>query len=143
MNTAIENKKNEVKNNVKKLFESFEKEAKTTLAVCPKWEVLNVDIYAVGSDVTLLLKESKEVKMKISYKKGRGNIKESFETNVSAYGSFNPLTDNVISNYYTSVADIIQHKDMLTMLKNIMQASIDCLAAYYKEYETLESQEEV
>ncbi len=121
MNTSVETKKNEVRNNIENMFESATEKFKDIIAVCPDWEVEDVDVSYASILLYLKLKgveSSRQIEVRYQAK-GRWQD-ESFETNVAACGSFDLLEASDNLKYYTAVGSILSHKDMLSSLKEAM-----------------------
>ena len=80
--------------------------------------------------------------MVIRYQAKVGNFQEeSFNTNVSCFGSFDLLETNENLKYYTAVGDILNHKDMLSLLKETMVLFANKIAELRKEYDKLDKED--
>lgn len=80
--------------------------------------------------------------MVIRYQAKVGNFQEeSFNTNVASFGSFDLLETNENLKYYTAVGDILNHKDMLSLLKETMVFSANKIAELRKEYDKLDKED--
>ena len=138
MNTNIETKKKDVFANIKKMLESATKKIKNIVAVCPDWEVADVYPGYKSLVVYLELKGVQNRRMEIRYQAKLGNWQdEAFETNVSACGSFDLLQSNDNLKYYTAVGDILNHKGMLSLLKDTMVFYSEAIAKLRNEYDKL------
>lgn len=122
MNNSVEIKKAEVRKNIENMFESASKKIKDIISVCPDWEVEGIDLGYKSLIVHLILKGvERDRDLVIRYQAKVGNLQEeSFNTNVACCGSFDLLDANDNLKYYTAVGDILNHKDMLSFLKEIM-----------------------
>ena len=122
MNNSVEIKKAEVRKNIENMFESASKKIKDIISVCPDWEVEGIDLGYKSLIVHLNLKGvERDRDLVIRYQAKVGNLQEeSFNTNVACCGSFDLLDANDNLKYYTAVGDILNHKDMLSFLKEIM-----------------------
>lgn len=122
MNTSVETKKAEVRKNIENMFESAKKKIKDIISVCPDWEVEGISLGYKSLIVQLNLKGvERDRDMVIRYQAKVGNFQEeSFNTNVASCGSFDLLDANDNLKYYTAVGDILNHKDMLSLLKDTM-----------------------
>lgn len=80
--------------------------------------------------------------MVIRYQAKVGNFQEeSFNTNVASFGSFDLLETNENLKYYTAVGDILNHKDMLSLLKEAMVFFANKIAELRKEYDKLDKED--
>lgn len=122
MNTSVETKKAEVRKNIKNTLDSAKIKIKDIISVCPDWEVEGIDLGYKSLIVLLNLKGvERDRDMVIRYQAKVGNFQEeSFNTNVASCGSFDLLDANDNLKYYTAVGDILNHKDMLSLLKDTM-----------------------
>lgn len=122
MSNPVETKKAEVRKNIENKFESATKKIKDIISVCPDWEVECIDLGYKSLIVHLNLKGvERDRDLVIRYQAKVGNLQEeSFNTNVACCGSFDLLDANDNLKYYTAVGDILNHKDMLSFLKEIM-----------------------
>ena len=142
MNNSIETKKEEVRKNIKNAFESATKKIRDIISVCPDWEVEGIDLGYKSLTVHLSLKGvEKDRSMEIRYQAKVGNIQEeSFNTNVACCGSFDLLDANDNLKYYAAVGDILNHKDMLSLLKETMVFFANKIAELRKEYDKLDKE---
>ena len=122
MNNSVETKKAEVRKNIENVFESATKKIQNIISVCPDWEVEGIDLGYKSLIVHLNLKGvGRDRDMVIRYQAKVGNFQEeSFNTNVACCGSFDLLDASDNLKYYTAVGDILNHKDMLSLLKETM-----------------------
>lgn len=122
MDYSVDTKKEEVRKNIENMFESAKQKIKDQMSVCPDWWVESISLGYKSLKVSLKLKwVAKDMRMEIRYQSKVGNIHaESFETNIATCGNFDLLEENDNLTYYTAVGDILNHKDMLSTLKEIM-----------------------
>lgn len=122
MNNSVETKKVEVRKNIKNTLESATKKIKDIISVCPDWEVEYIDLGFKSLNVRLNLKGvERDRSLVIRYQKKDGNFQEeSFNTNVASCGEFDLIEANDNLKYYTAIGDILNHKDMLSLLKETM-----------------------
>ena len=123
MNNSVETKKEEVRKNIKNAFESATKKIRDIISVCPDWEVEGIDVGYKSLIAQLNLK-------------GVGR-----DTNVASFGSFDLLETNENLKYYTAVGDILNHKDMLSLLKETMFFFANKIAELRKEYDKLDKED--
>ena len=143
MNNSVETKKAEVRKNVKNTLESAKIKIINVISVCHDWEVEYIDLGFNSLNVRLNLKGvERDRSLEIRYKKKDGNFQEeSFNTNVASCGSFDLLDANDNLKYYTAVGDILNHKGMLSLLKDTMVHFTNKLIELRKEYDELEQQD--
>ena len=143
MNNSVETKKEEVRKNIENMFESATKKIKDIISVCPDWEVEGIDLGYKSLNVNLNLKGvERDRDMVIRYQAKVGNFQEeSFNTNVACCGSFDLLGENDNLKYYTAVGDILNHKDMLSLLKETMVFFANKIAELRKEYDKLDKED--
>lgn len=143
MNNSVETKKAEVRKNIENMFESATKKIKDIISVCPDWEVEGIDLGYKSLTVHLSLKGvEKDRSMEIRYQAKVGNIQEeSFNTNVACCGSFDLLEANDNLKYYAAVGDILNHKDMLSLLKETMVYFTNKIIELRKEYDKLDQED--
>lgn len=122
MNNSVETKKAEVRKNIKNTLESATKKIKDIISVCPDWEVEYIDLGFKSLSVYLNLKGvERDRSLVIRYQAKAGNFQEeSFNTNVASCGEFDLIEANDNLKYYTAIGDILNHKDMLSLLKDTM-----------------------
>lgn len=122
MNNSVETKKEEVRKNIKNMFESATKKIRDIISVCPDWEVEYIDFGFKSLNVCLNLKGvERNRSLVIRYQKKNGFFQEeSFNTNVASCGEFDLIEANDNLKYYTAVGDILNHKDMVSLLKETM-----------------------
>lgn len=122
MNNSVETKKAEVRKNIDNMFESATKKIKDIISVCPDWEVEGIDLGYKSLIVHLNLKGvERDRDLVIRYQAKVGNFQEeSFNTNVASCGEFDLIEANDNLKYYTAVGDILNHKDMVSLLKETM-----------------------
>lgn len=143
MNNSVETKKAEVRKNIENMFESATKKIKDIISVCPDWEVEGIDLGYKSLIVHLNLKGvERDRDLVIRYQAKVGNFQEeSFNTNVASFGSFDLLETNENLKYYTAVGDILNHKDMLSLLKETMFFFANKIAELRKEYDKLDKED--
>lgn len=143
MNNSVETKKAEVRKNIENMFESATKKIKDIISVCPDWEVAGIDLGYKSLIVHLNLKGvERDRDLVIRYQAKVGNFQEeSFNTNVASLGSFDLLETNENLKYYTAVGDILNHKDMLSLLKETMVFFANKIAELRKEYDKLDQED--
>ena len=139
MSTSVETKKEEARKNIENMFESATKKIKDILSVCPDWEVEGIDLGYKSLIVHLNLKGvERDRDLVIRYQAKVGNFQEeSFNTNVACCGSFDLLDANDNLKYYTAIGDILNHKDMLSLLKETMVYFTNKLVELRKELDKL------
>lgn len=122
MNNSVETKKAEVRKNIENMFESATKKIKDIISVCPDWEVEGIDLGYKSLIVHLNLKGvERDRDLVIRYQAKVDNFQEeSFNTNVASCGEFDLIEANDNLKYYTAVGDILNHKDMVSLLKETM-----------------------
>lgn len=143
MNNSVETKKAEVRKNIKNTLESATKKIKDIISVCPDWEVEDVSLGYKSLTVYLNLKGVEEKRdLAIRYQAKAGNFQEeSFNTNVACCGSFDLIEANDNLKYYTAIGDILNHKDMLSLLKDTMVYFTNKLVELDKEYDKLDQED--
>lgn len=143
MNNSVETKKAEVRKNIEYMFDSATKKVKNIISVCPDWEVEGIDLGYKSLIVHLNLKGvERDRDLVIRYQAKVGNIQEeSFNTNVACCGSFELLDANDNLKYYTAVGDILNHKGMLSRLKDSMAFHTNLIIALRKEYDKLDQED--
>ena len=143
MNNSVETKKAEVRKNIENMFESATKKIKDIISVCPDWEVEGIDLGYKSLIVHLNLKGvERDRSMEIRYQAKVGNFQEeSFNTNVACCGSFDLLDANDNLKYYTAVGDILNHKDMLSLLKETMVYFTNRLIELREEFDKLRKED--
>lgn len=143
MNNSVETKKEDVRKNIKNAFESATKKIKDIISVCPDWEVEGIDLGYKSLNVHLNLKGvERERDMVIRYQAKVGNFQEeSFNTNVACCGSFDLLGENDNLKYYTAVGDILNHKCMLSLLKDSMAFYTNLIIELRNEYDKLDKED--
>ena len=143
MNNSVETKKAEVKKNVKNTLESAKIKIINVISVCHDWEVEYVDLGFNSLNVRLNLKGVEiDRSLEIRYQKKDGNFQEeSFNTNVACCGSFDLLDANDNLKYYTAVGDILNHKDMLSLLKDTMVYFTNKLIELREEFDKLRKED--
>lgn len=143
MNNSVDTKKEEVRKNIENMFESATKKIKDIISVCPDWEVEGIDLGYKSLIVHLNLKGvEKDRSMEIRYQAKVGRIhEESFSTNVACCGSFDLLGANDNLKYYTAVGDILNHKGMLSLLKDSMASYTNLIIELRKEYDKLDQED--
>ena len=143
MITSVETKKEEVRKNIKNAFESATKKIKDILSVCPDWEVEGIDLGYKSLIVHLNLKGvERDRDLVIRYQAKVNNFQEeSFNTNVACCGSFDRLDANDHLKYYTAIGDILNHTDMLSLLKETMVYFTNKFIDLRKEYDKLDKED--
>lgn len=143
MNNSVETKKAEVKKNVKNTLESAKIKIINVISVCHDWEVEYVDLGFNSLIVHLNLKGvERDRRLEIRYQKKDGNFQEeSFNTNVASCGSFDLLDANDNLKYYTAIGDILNHKDMLSLLKETMVYFTNKLIELREEFDKLRKED--
>lgn len=143
MSNPVETKKAEVRKNIENMFESATKKIKDIISVCPDWEVEGIDLGYKSLIVHLNLKGvERDRDLVIRYQAKVGNLQEeSFNTNVACCGSFDLLEANDNLKYYAAVGDILNHKDMLSLLKEAMVYFTNKIIELRKEYDKLDQED--
>ena len=139
MSTSVETKKEEARKNIENMFESATKKIKDILSVCPDWEVEGIDLGYKSLIVHLNLKGvERDRDLVIRYQAKVNNFQEeSFNTNVASCGEFDLIEANDNLKYYTAIGDILNHKDMLSLLKETMVYFTNKLVELRKELDKL------
>lgn len=139
MSTSAETKKEEVRKNIKNAFESATKKINEIISVCPDWQVDDIDLGYKSLIVHLNLKGvERDRDLMIRYQAKVGNFQEeSFNTNVASCGEFDLIEANDNLKYYTAIGDILNHKDMLSLLKETMVYFTNKLVELRKELDKL------
>lgn len=142
MNNSVETKKAEVVKNIENMFESAKNKIKNILSVCPDWEVEDISLGYKSLIVHLNLKGvSRGRDLVIRYQEKIGEIQEEcFETNVACCGSFDLLDENDNLKYYAAIGDILNHKDMLSLLKETMVYYTNRISELREEYRKLDQE---
>ena len=143
MNNSVETKKAEVRKNIKNTLESAKIKSINVISVCPDWEVEGVSLGYKSLIVLLNLKGvERDRSLVIRYQAKAGNFQEeSFDTNVASCGEFDLLEANDNLKYYTAIGDILNHKDMLSLLKDTMVYFTNKLVELDKEYDKLDQED--
>ena len=143
MNNSVETKKEEVRKNIKNTLESAKIKIINVISVCPDWEVEYIDFGFKSLNVCLNLKGvERNRSLVIRYQKKNGFFQEeSFNTNVASCGSFDLLGANDNLKYYTAVGDILNHKGMLSLLKDSMASYTNLIIELRKEYDKLDQED--
>ena len=145
MNNSVETKKAEVRKNIKNTLESAKIKIINVISVCPDWEVEGVSLGYKSLIVLLNLKGvERDRSLVIRYQAKAGNFQEeSFDTNVASCGEFDLLEANDNLKYYTAIGDILNHKDMLSLLKDTMVYFTNKLVELDKEYDKLDQEDQL
>lgn len=143
MNNSVETKKAEVRKNIKNTLESAKIKIINVISVCPDWEVEGVSLGYKSLIVLLNLKGvERDRSLVIRYQAKAGNFQEeSFSTNVASCGEFDLIEANDNLKYYTAIGDILNHKDMLSLLKDTMVYFTNKLVELDKEYDKLDQED--
>lgn len=143
MNNSVETKKAEVRKNIKNTLESATKKIKDIISVCPDWEVEDVSLGYNSLSVCLNLKGvERDRSLVIRYQAKAGNFQEeSFNTNVASCGEFDLIEANDNLKYYTAIGDILNHKDMLSLLKETMIYFTNKLIELREEFDKLRKED--
>lgn len=143
MITSVETKKEEVRKNIKNAFESATKKINEIISVCPDWQVDDIDLGYKSLIVHLNLKGvERDRDLVIRYQAKVGNFQEeSFNTNVASCGEFDLIEANDNLKYYTAIGDILNHKDMLSLLKETMVYFTNKLVELRKELDKLRKED--
>ena len=142
MTASVETKKVELRNNIKNMLESATNKVKSIVSVCPDWEVTDVCPGYKSLIAYLELKEVQNRRLEIRYQAKAGSWQdEAFETNVASCGSFDLLQTSDNLKYYTAIGDILNHKDMLALLKETMVFYSEEITKLRKEYDKLEEED--
>lgn len=143
MNNSVETKKAEVRKNIKNILDSAKIKIINVISVCPDWEVEYIDLGFKSLNVCLNLKGvERNRSLVIRYQKKDGNFQEeSFNTNVASCGEFDLIEANDNLKYYTAIGDILNHKDMLSLLKDTMVYFTNKLVELDKEYDKLDQED--
>lgn len=143
MNNSVETKKEEVRKNIKNTLESATKKIKDIISVCPDWEVEYIDLGFKSLNVRLNLKGvERDRSLVIRYQAKAGNFQEeSFNTNVASCGEFDLIEANDNLKYYTAIGDILNHKDMLSLLKETMVYFTNKLIELREEFDKLRKED--
>lgn len=143
MNNSVKTKKAEVRKNMENVFESATKKIQNIISVCPEWLVEDVSSGYKSLKVYLKLKNvAKDMRMEIRYQAKVGRIhEESFETDIATYGNFALLENSDELVYYTAVGDVLNHKDMLSFLKEIMVFYTKKITELKEEYDKLDKED--
>ena len=139
MNKSIEARKNEIQNDIQDILKSALFRIKKVIGVCPQWEVLDVSS-GYNSMIVVLKLEGVETdrNIQIRYQAKTKRQDEFFETNVAACGSFDLLKDSDSLKYYTAIGELLNHKDMLSLLKDYMAFYTTAIVEFEKELNKLE-----
>ena len=143
MNNSVKTKKAEVRKNIKNTLKSAKIKIINVISVCPDWEVECIDLGYKSLTVYLNLKGVEEKRdLAIRYQAKAGNFQEeSFNTNVASCGIFDLLEANDNLKYYTAIGDILNHKDMLSLLKDSMASYTNLIIELDKEYDKLDQED--
>lgn len=143
MNNSVETKKAEVRKNIKNTLESAKIKIINVISVCPDWEVEGVSLGYKSLIVLLNLKGvERDRSLVIRYQAKAGNFQEeSFDTNVASCGEFDLIEANDNLKYYTAIGDILNHKDLLSLLKDTMVYFTNKLVELDKEYDKLDQED--
>lgn len=143
MNNSVETKKAEVRKNIKNTLESAKIKIINVISVCPDWEVEDVSLGYKSLSVCLNLKGvERDRSLVIRYQAKAGNFQEeSFNTNVASCGEFDLLEANDNLKYYTAIGDILNHKDMLSLLKDTMVYFTNKLIELREEFDKLRKED--
>lgn len=143
MNNSVKTKKAEVRKNIENVFESATKKIQNIISVCPEWLVEDVSSGYKSLKVYLKLKNvAKDMRMEIRYQAKVGRIhEESFETNIATCGNFALLENSDELVYYTAVGDVLNHKDMLSFLEEIMVFYTKEITELKEEYNKLDKED--
>lgn len=143
MNNSVETKKAEVRKNVKNTLESAKIKIINVISVCHDWEVEGIDLGYKSLIVHLNLKGVEiDRDLVIRYQAKDGNFQEeSFNTNVASCGRFDLIEANDNLKYYTAIGDILNHKDMLSLLKETMVYFTNKLIELREEFDKLRKED--
>lgn len=142
MNNSVETKKADVRRNIENVFGLATKKIKDIISVCPNWRVENVAIGYKGCRVDLdLMGIERYRELVIRYQAKIENFQEEcFETDVPNCGSFALLDENDDLKYYAAIGDILNHKDMLSLLKETMVYYTNRFSELREEYRKLDQE---
>lgn len=141
MSNSIDTKKDEIRKNFDNMFESAKKKIKSIISVCPDWDVDDIDLGYRTLIVHLELKGSEKYRsVEIRYNVGK-DLQESFSTNVACCGRVDLMEANDNLKYYTAVGDLLNHKDMLSLLKETLAFFTNKYIELDKEFDKLNSED--
>ena len=137
MSTSVETKKEEALKNINNMFDSATNKIKSIISVCPDWQVDDIDLGYRSLTVRLRLKYVNiERKLDIRYGVKSGDPhKETFTTNVECCGTLDLLETNAHLKYYMAIGDILNHKDLLSLLKETMAYFFSKLMVLVEKYD--------
>lgn len=136
MKTAVETRKEELKNEMDGLFESFKKDVENLMSSCPEWKVTRADGGAWSAIIYLALTSNEHHTIEISFWAKNEWQEEKFTTNVAAIGSFDMLDAGGDGHYYIAVGSLLSKTDILSQLKTRMKGFVEKVRALREEYQT-------
>lgn len=137
MITSVEKKKEEVRKNIENMFESATKKINEIISVCPDWQVDDIDLGYRSLTIHLKLKDvniERNLDIRYDVKTGKPH-KESFTTNVECCSTLNLIETNDYLKYYMAIGDILNHKDLLSLLKETMAYFLSKLMVLVEKYD--------
>lgn len=134
MKTAVETRKEELKNEMDGLFESFKKDADDLMISCPEWKVTRADGGAWSAIIYLALASNKHHTIEIRFQAKDAWQEEEFTTNVATIGSFDMLDAGGDGHYYIAVGSLLSKMETLSQLKTIMKGFVEKVRALREEF---------
>jgi hypothetical protein len=143
MNTTIELRKNEIKNEVKNLFNQFGGLVENIVSVCPDWKFVNVQDSRNQIKVKLALTCDENRELTVVYNECKcgfhGNVE--FATEIDAASSIDIDSTNSKAKYYIALAVFLSNKDLQDKLQSEMKNFLHNIEIKYNEYYKLDQED--
>lgn len=143
MNTTIELRKNEIKNEVKNLFKQFGEHAENIISVCPGWKFVNVQDSRSQVKVKFALACDENRELTVVYNECKcgfkGNVE--FTTEIDAASSIDIDSANNKAMYYIALGSFLSNKDLQDKLQSEMKSFLHNIETKYDEYNKLDQED--
>ena len=141
MNTSVETKKVELRNELKNLFKSFKESAEKLIETVPGWKVTDIDKGCDSTIIYLSLASDERKRIVIRYQQEVEDWQnEEFSTSVPSHGSFELMDANGTALYYIAVGQLLSNTDVLTQLKKEMVNFTVKAGELRNEYKSLDQE---
>ena len=143
MKTTIELRKNEIKNEVKNLFNQFGGLVENIVSVCPDWKFVNVQDSRNQIKVKFALTCDENRELTVVYNECKcgfqGNVE--FATEIDAASSIDIDSTNSKTKYYIALGVFLSNKDLQDKLQSEMKNFLHNIETKYNEYNKLDQED--
>lgn len=143
MNTSNELRKNEIKNEVKNLFNQFGEHVENIVSVCPDWKFVNVQDSRNQIKVKFALVCDENRELTVVYNECKcgfkGNVE--FTTEIDATSSIDIDNANSKAMYYVALGLFLSNKDLQDKLQSDMKSFLHNIEIKYNEYNKLDQED--